>query len=78
MLIDGQAAICQHLVPATQDLCSTTLSCPPMSVQYGLRVTGAAALHLLKLTHESTDIFPPIKGVAAGALYITDLVVVCT
>lgn len=47
-----------------------------MSVRRALRVTGATAYRLLKVARESADILPPLKSVAGGALYITDLVLV--
>jgi hypothetical protein len=45
-----------------------------MSAQRALSVTGTAALQLLRLTQASMDVFPPLKSVADGALYITELV----
>lgn len=47
-----------------------------MSIRRTLRISGAAAIDLLRTTYESVDIFPLLKSVAGDALSITDLVVV--
>lgn len=35
---------------------------------------GSGALVLLRLTHASADVFPPLKSAAGGALHIIELV----
>jgi hypothetical protein len=45
-----------------------------MSARRALSVTGAATLQLLRLTHASADVLPPLKSAAGGALYIAELV----
>jgi hypothetical protein len=47
-----------------------------MSAQRVFTVTGEAALRLLRLTHASTNLLPPLKRAAGDVLEITELVAV--
>lgn len=45
-----------------------------MSARRVFSVTGDVALRLLKATHASTEVFPPLKRAAGEVLDIIDLV----
>jgi hypothetical protein len=47
-----------------------------MSTRRVLSVTGDAALQLLRLTHASADVLPPVKKVAGEVLYMAHLAAV--
>lgn len=49
------------------------LSQPVMSARRVLSVTGDLAVQILRLTVASSDVFPPLKSAAAGALHIAEL-----